>query len=89
MPFGHTGANKAYVAEWVNRVIFRRPTTSALETDTVRVEGRRHSYGMERFLRRNVSFHRKNPEDGFMNGIIYLVGLIVVIGVILSFFGLR
>jgi hypothetical protein len=54
-----------------------------------RTEGRRHSYGMERFLRRNVSFHRKNPEDGFMNGIIYLVGLIVVIGVILSFFGLR
>jgi hypothetical protein len=25
----------------------------------------------------------------FMNGIIYLVGLVVVVGVILSFFGLR
>ena len=28
-------------------------------------------------------------EDDSMNGIIYIVGLIVVIGVILSFFGLR
>jgi len=28
-------------------------------------------------------------EDGAMNGIIYLVGLIVVIGAILSFLGLR
>lgn len=29
------------------------------------------------------------PEEVLMNGIIYLVGLIVVIGIILSFFGLR
>jgi len=28
-------------------------------------------------------------EEDSMNGIIYIVGLIVVIGVILSFFGLR
>jgi hypothetical protein len=28
-------------------------------------------------------------EEAIMNGLIYLVGLIVVIGVILSFFGLR
>lgn len=28
-------------------------------------------------------------EEGLMNSIIYIVGLIVVIGVILSFFGLR
>ena len=29
------------------------------------------------------------PEEDSMNSIIYIVGLIVVIGVVLSFFGLR
>jgi hypothetical protein len=29
------------------------------------------------------------PEEDPMNSIIYIVGLIVVIGVVLSFFGLR
>jgi hypothetical protein len=48
----------------------------------------RRRIGMELFLRRNVHIIAK-IRDGFMNGIIYLVGLIVVIGVILSFFGLR
>jgi hypothetical protein len=43
---------------------------------------------MEHFIWRNVSSHRKNG-DGFMNGIIYLVGLIVVIGVILSFLAIE
>jgi hypothetical protein len=37
----------------------------------------------------NRSFSSEKSGDGVMNGIIYLVGLIVVIGVILSFFGLR
>jgi hypothetical protein len=32
---------------------------------------------------------RDTLEEDSMNGIIYIVGLIVVIGVILSFFGLR
>jgi hypothetical protein len=29
------------------------------------------------------------PEDEYMNGIIYIVGLIVVVAAVLSFFGLR
>jgi hypothetical protein len=32
---------------------------------------------------------RVQPEEDPMNSIIYIVGLIVVIGVVLSFFGLR
>jgi hypothetical protein len=29
------------------------------------------------------------PEDEYMNGIIYIVGLVVVVAAVLSFFGLR
>jgi hypothetical protein len=32
---------------------------------------------------------RNTPEEGVMNGLIYLVGLIVVVMAILSLFGLR
>jgi hypothetical protein len=33
--------------------------------------------------------HKSGPEESAMNGIIYIVGLIVVIMFILSFLGLR
>jgi hypothetical protein len=32
---------------------------------------------------------RRDTEEGSMNGLIYLVGLVVVILAVLSFFGLR
>jgi small-conductance mechanosensitive channel len=32
---------------------------------------------------------RKQTLEGFMNGLIYLVGLVVVVLAVLSFFGLR
>ena len=31
----------------------------------------------------------KGAEEDTMNGLIYLVGLVVIVGIILSFFGLR
>jgi len=34
-------------------------------------------------------FLLKEPEEGLMNEVIYLVGLIVIVLAILSFFGLR
>jgi hypothetical protein len=36
-----------------------------------------------------ISASEANEEDGLMDGLIYLIGLIVVIMAILSFFGLR
>jgi hypothetical protein len=38
---------------------------------------------------RNYHERRREPEEDVMNGLIYLVGLIVVILAVLSFFGLR
>ena len=46
------------------------------------------SRGGTSFIHKRFSIIAK-AEDRVMNGIIYIVGLIVVIGVILSFFGLR
>lgn len=43
----------------------------------------------ERSLMKNVSVRRICTRDIIMNGIIYLVGLIVIIMFILSFLGLR
>jgi hypothetical protein len=48
---------------------------------------RRNQSGPPRFLRRSRA-HRSGVEE-HMNGIIYLIGLIVVIMAILSFLGLR
>jgi hypothetical protein len=43
-----------------------------------------------RFSRTFDSGRVRNPHRRYlMNGIIYLVGLVVVVGIILSFFGLR
>ena len=36
-----------------------------------------------------VFFHKKSLKEITMNTIIYIVGLVVVIGLVLSFFGLR
>ncbi|TPI72533.1 hypothetical protein FJ423_27070 [Mesorhizobium sp. B2-8-9] len=37
----------------------------------------------------HVVFRSANPEEDAVNGIIYLVGLVVIVLFILSFFGLR
>jgi hypothetical protein len=37
----------------------------------------------------SARFRRRHTEEASMHGIIYLIGLIVVIMAILSFFGLR
>ena len=41
------------------------------------------------FALRWLVLGRNNPTEAQMNGLIYLIGLIVVILAILSFFGLR
>ncbi|MGE0287274.1 MAG: hypothetical protein AB7I42_12910 [Bradyrhizobium sp.] len=46
------------------------------------------SGGREQRVRRRIT-SRDKLEEVSMNGIIYLVGLVVVIGIILSFLGLR
>jgi hypothetical protein len=47
----------------------------------------RNQSGPPRFLRRSRA--RRSGAEEHMNGIIYLIGLIVVIMAILSFLGLR
>ena len=56
----------------------------ALKNPTVNSADRR-----ELCLSADVSTHRNISGGWVMNSIIYIVGLVVVVGLILSFFGLR
>jgi hypothetical protein len=75
-----------------NGVSARLTTARRVESNLVQGANRSQlSTGRNRFVRR--SLRDRHPIEiysgGFMNGVIYLVGLIVVIMAILSFFGLH
>ncbi len=54
-----------------------------------RTHGRSLQLAARNFVHRRAFLNQRKTAGCVMSGIIYLVGLVVVVGIILSFFGLR